>query len=551
MTNNKGDILAVDDTPASLKLLTDTLKAEGYQVRSAMSGELALEAAASDPPELALLDIRMPGMDGFEVCRRLKAQPETRDIPIIFVSALSETVEKVVGFELGAVDYVTKPYQREELLARVRTHLELHHLRQHFEKMLGERTAELRASEEATARMNRELRAISNCGQALMRASDEQTLLNDVCRIVYDEAGYRMVFVAYAENDEAKTIRPVAWAGAEEGYLEQAKLTWADTERGRGPSGTAVRTGESAVINDFSTDLQVGPWRDAALRRGYRSVIALPLKHESANTFGILAIYSTEPNAFTPNEIRLLEELAGDLAFGVTALRNRIGRKKADEKVIKSEERLRLSLEAAHIGSFDWDIKNDVFAFSPTYYSMLGHEPKSDYGDRSEWLAQVYPEDRPIAAEQIQNMLSGNFDQYSYEVRMLHADGAYRWQHVKGYAVEHDDDGKVTRILGVRIDITERKRAEDEIAQLNHELQRRLEALEEANKELETFSYSVSHDLKIPLRAIDGFICILREECGSQLTGEGRRYLDVVRKNTARMGWQIDGLLDFISLSQQ
>ena len=115
--NSKGRILAVDDTPASLKLLNDLLKAEGYEVRSAISGELALRAAAIDPPELILLDIRMPDMNGFEVCQRLKAMPETRDVPVIFVSAVTETDEKVQGFEFGAVDFVTKPYQRNELLA--------------------------------------------------------------------------------------------------------------------------------------------------------------------------------------------------------------------------------------------------------------------------------------------------------------------------------------------------------------------------------------------------------------------------------------------------
>lgn len=144
---DKAKILAVDDTPASLRLLTDILTAEGYAVRSAISGELALRAAASSPPELVLLDIRMPDMDGYEVCRRLKAQPATRDAPVIFVSAVLETSEKVKGFELGAVDFVTKPYQRDELLARVRTHLELIHLRNHLEDLVEERTAALRESE--------------------------------------------------------------------------------------------------------------------------------------------------------------------------------------------------------------------------------------------------------------------------------------------------------------------------------------------------------------------------------------------------------------------
>ena len=145
---DKRKILVVDDTPASLRLLTDILKAEGYEVRSAISGELALRAATSNPPELVLLDIRMPEMDGYEVCRRLKAQPATRDVPVIFVSAISETGEKVQGFELGAVDFVTKPYHRDELLARVRSHLELNRLRHHLEVLVEERTVELRASEQ-------------------------------------------------------------------------------------------------------------------------------------------------------------------------------------------------------------------------------------------------------------------------------------------------------------------------------------------------------------------------------------------------------------------
>ncbi len=144
---DKGNILAIDDTPESLKLLSEILRSEGYDVRSAPNGELALHAAASNPPELVLLDIRMPGMDGYEVCRRLKEMPGTRTVPVIFVSAASESAEKVRGFELGAVDFVTKPYQRDELLARVDSHLRLSRLSNHLEEMVEQRTAELREGE--------------------------------------------------------------------------------------------------------------------------------------------------------------------------------------------------------------------------------------------------------------------------------------------------------------------------------------------------------------------------------------------------------------------
>lgn len=124
--NDAPNILAVDDTSESLVLLYDILTSQGYQVRPADSGELALAAAAAKPPDLILLDIRMPGIDGLEVCRRLKAQEATREIPIILLSAYADTNEWVDGLKAGAVDYITKPYQHKELLTRVSTHLGLH-----------------------------------------------------------------------------------------------------------------------------------------------------------------------------------------------------------------------------------------------------------------------------------------------------------------------------------------------------------------------------------------------------------------------------------------
>ncbi len=136
----------------------------------------------------------------------------------------------------------------------------------------------LQQSEETQRRLNRELRAISNCNEALIRAVDERTLLNEICRIVCDDAGYRMAWVGYVEHDEAKTIRPVAWGGVEEGYLARAGLTWAEGELGSGPAAVAIRTGETAYTQDLSTNPAFVPWRASALERGYRSVIAFPLE---------------------------------------------------------------------------------------------------------------------------------------------------------------------------------------------------------------------------------------------------------------------------------
>jgi len=122
-------VLVVDDTPANLALLFDLLGHAGLEVLVAEDGESAIERAAYARPDLILLDVLMPAPDGFATCRRLKAQPDTRDIPVVFMTALADTVDKVRGLEAGAVDYVTKPFEPEELLARVRTHLTVQHLR--------------------------------------------------------------------------------------------------------------------------------------------------------------------------------------------------------------------------------------------------------------------------------------------------------------------------------------------------------------------------------------------------------------------------------------
>jgi serine phosphatase RsbU (regulator of sigma subunit) len=129
----KGNILVVDDTPANLRLLSGMLAEQGHKVRSVINGQMALTATQAAPPDLILLDINMPEMNGYEVCERLKADEKTRDIPIIFISALDATEDKVKAFTVGGLDYITKPFQFEEVLARVETHLSLRKLQKNLE----------------------------------------------------------------------------------------------------------------------------------------------------------------------------------------------------------------------------------------------------------------------------------------------------------------------------------------------------------------------------------------------------------------------------------
>jgi PleD family two-component response regulator len=135
LSSPKGNILIVDDSLANLRLLTQMLAKRGYKVRPLTNGLQALEAAWLMPPDLILLDIMMPEIDGYEVCERLKADAQPRDIPVIFISALDETQDKVKAFTVGGVDYIPKPFQVEEVLARVETHLALRRI---VEKLGGQ-----------------------------------------------------------------------------------------------------------------------------------------------------------------------------------------------------------------------------------------------------------------------------------------------------------------------------------------------------------------------------------------------------------------------------
>ena len=158
----QSNIMVVDDNPDNLKVLEDMLRQEGYEVRSFPRGRLALTAAMRNPPDLILLDINMPEMNGYEVCEHLKSTEEVSGIPVIFLSALDETEDKVKAFRTGAVDYISKPFQCEEIQARVETHLKVHALQlalkqqnEHLEETVAARTRELAQAKERLTMLDR------------------------------------------------------------------------------------------------------------------------------------------------------------------------------------------------------------------------------------------------------------------------------------------------------------------------------------------------------------------------------------------------------------
>ena len=218
-----------------------------------------------------------------------------------------------------------------------------------------------RRSEEALWKVNRALKMLSECNHALIRAANEENLLHSICQIIVEEGGYRLAWVGIATQDEKKAVIPVAQAGYEDGYLESLNITWDDTERGRGPTGTAIRIKKPSIAKDIFHDPKFAPWRAEATKRGYASSIAIPLI-DNDRALGALNIYATEADAFNEEEVKLLAQLADDLSFGIMALRTRVERKRAVAALQKAHDELETRVEerTAELVEANAELKSEI-----------------------------------------------------------------------------------------------------------------------------------------------------------------------------------------------
>ena len=375
-------------------------------------------------------------------------------------------------------------------------------------------------------RVNRALRMLSGSNHALIHITDEATLLNEVCRIAVEVGGYRMAWVGFRAEDEAKTLRPVGQAGFDAGYLESADLTWADNRaRGRGPTGTAIRTGRPHMVRNIFEDPDFAPWREEAARRGYRSTIALPLASEG-RTFGALSIYAAEEDAFKAEEVPILTELAGDLAFGLIVLRTRDEHKRTEAALRESEHRFRQVTET--IDEIFWltdAAKEQMIYISPAFSRVWARSRESLYAAPLSWLEAVHPDDR----ERVKNatltlQTSGSFN---LEYRIVRPDGEVRWIHDRGFPIQ-DATGKVYRIAGVAADITSRRHLEAQFRQAQ-----KMDAVGR-------LAGGIAHDFNNILAVIQLQSSLLLEEPGIEpKIDEGVRQIVAATKRAADMTRQL------------
>jgi len=304
--------------------------------------------------------------------------------------------------------------------------------------------------------VNQALVTLSKCNQAVMQATDEYELFHDICRIIVEEGGYRMAWVGIAEQDKGKTVRPVAQAGFEEGYLDTVKITWADTERGRGPTGTAIRTGKPCIVRNILTDPDFTPWCEEATKRGFTSCIALPIIVQG-KIIGALNIHAGEPDAYDLDEAKLLMDMASNLAFGIDSLRRSIEKKNAEEKLKESEEKYRLVVENA-INAIIVVQDGKLKYVNPRAIKDMGYS--NDELTSKPFMEFVHPDDQIMVYENYIKAIRGETPSKINYFRVVDKNRNIKWVEHSSVIITWDDK---PALLSFMTDITERKNSEEKL----------------------------------------------------------------------------------------
>ncbi len=592
--NQSSIILVVDDDPTSLGVIVEQLQDWGVQVAISRNGESGLKRADYLRPDLILLDVQMPGLDGFETCHRLKANDHTKEIPVIFLTAQTETVAKVKGFEAGGVDYITKPFQKQEVLARVNTHLTIHKLQQQLKEQntnLQQEIIERKHAEESLQKLSRvveqtadivvitnkeglisyvnpafeqatgysKTEAIGYLPNILKSGQHDNRFYTHMWEIILAGQVYRAVVINKCKDGELyyeeKTITPLR---NDQGNITHFVSTGKDiTERKQ--TEEALQTSEekyrnlveNALVGVASTNIK----GDALYAN---DTILRLLEYESlaeVQTGGVWMRYKNQQNRkallekiqkfgrVDSFEVELLTKsgnvrnflLNGYLNENVlhTTLVDITKRKQAEEALKESEERFRILFEQAADSVVLVDAETQALVdFNDLAHQNLGFTREEFQSLKLQNLEVVEsPEEIMGHVEEVKRD-GGDI----FETQLKAKTGEIQDFLMKIRAVSV---GGKDYMLGIWHDITERKWAEEELRQAKEEAER-------ANRAKSAFLASMSHDLRTPLNGVLGYAQVLQNY--TTLDQEQQKYVAIIERSGHHLLALIGDILDIAKI---
>ncbi len=486
----RGIVLLVDDNPNNLKLLTKILQEGGYTIKASTSGKFALKTVRTTPPDLILLDIMMPEMDGYEVCRQLKEDSDTADIPVIFISALSGTQDKLKAFEAGGVDYVSKPFQEAEVLARVNTHLTLRKISQTLEGLVEYRTSqlavkdeELKIEAEVRKQVSLELHKSEQQYREIFNATDEAILIHDGTTGAILDA-----------NQATQTMF---------GYSQETTLNLTIEELSKGTSPYNQAEAISYMHKANQGEPQEFEWL---------------CKRKNKELFW--------------GEINLKSSVIGGQRRVIAVIRDISERKDAEKELKDSEEKYRQLFENANEGMAV--IQDGAFVFfNPKTLMIFGYRRKELSAKSFEDM--VFPDDREIATKLFKTKLQSDNTSKLFPLRVIAKDGYAKYIESKSISINWV--GKPATLVFLT-DITKRHAAELQQKKLESQL-RQAQKMEAIG----TLAGGIAHDFNNILAGIFGYTQLA--QLNIEKTDGVKKYLEQIYDSAVRARDLVQQILTF------
>jgi len=515
-------ILIIDDRVENLKPISDCLQNTGYEVRIAKSGIQGLKLLEKLTPDLIVLDVIMPEMDGFETCRHLKTWEKTKDIPVIFMTAAIDTSNceaKVKGLSLGAVDYITKPMQVDEVLARIKTHLHLRFLTLQLQQQNIRLQQEIRDRQQAEAELATQTRRLtlrSDIGLALSQETELSAMLFRCTQALVEHLD-----VAFARIWTLNSQDNILELQASAGLYTHTDGTHTQVSVGDSPIGRIASQHQPYVSNDIANDPNISDC-EWARQEGIVSFAGYPLIVE-AELVGVMVLFSRHP--FSQTTLDTLASITNEIAVGIE-------RQQLEQALQESQRWLKAINEANPniIYIHDWVERRNVYT-NGGIHEILGYTPAEIQDMGNQILSMLmHPDDLDILWDHQRQIKYAKIgDVFELEYRMRHKNGEWRWLFSQETVFKQNADGTTRQTLGAAIDISDRKHIELALRQSEARERQKAQALQDALKQLkytqaqliQTEKMSslgrivggIAHEINNPANFIYGNITYARTYC--------------------------------------